>query len=85
VYFKLTYAAKPAICFADPQFLWHGSLILAADANNSFGMHTYENSPATPFRMNTYKMFALELVWNEHLQKNGGGVVGASRTDASLF
>jgi hypothetical protein len=56
---------------------------------NSLGMRTCSNGSAKASKMNTYKIAALELMQNEHLQKRPSGQDGrserASRAEGTLL
>ena len=46
---------------------------MSAEPNNSFGIRTYEECACKSRGMRTYGIFGLELPWNQHLHKKGGG------------
>ena len=56
---------------------------------NSLGMRTCSNASAKASKMNTYRIAALELMQNEHLQKRPSGQDGrserASRAEGTLL
>ncbi len=46
---------------------------MSAEADNSFGMHSYEKCACKFFGMHSSEIIGLKVPWNEHLQKKGGG------------
>jgi len=44
-----------------------------AKTGNPFGMRSYEKCARKPFRMRSYKFIGLKALWNEQMQKKGGG------------
>ncbi len=55
-----------------------------ARPHKSFIIHSYEKRVCKSFAIHSYKIIGLKVPWNEHLQKNGGGGVGATQGRAFL-
>jgi hypothetical protein len=47
----------------------------AASVTNPGKINTYADAIRNPCRISTSIFSALQVIWNEHLRKNGGGVV----------